>query len=83
MTKNTKLILGVLAVAGVGYYLYNRNKKNTSGEAMTFDGDYSNVGGGCNSPNGSQGNCPPCHRCYNGQCTQLPPSVCKFTPASR
>jgi hypothetical protein len=28
MTKNTKIIIGLLAVAGVGYYLYNSIKGN-------------------------------------------------------
>jgi hypothetical protein len=27
MTKNTKTILGVVAVVGIGYYIYTRNKK--------------------------------------------------------
>ena len=32
MTKNTKILLGVAAVAAVGYYLYNQNsKKSTAG----------------------------------------------------
>jgi hypothetical protein len=84
MTKNTKLIIGVIAIAGIGYYLYNRNKKTQSNTtAMMFDGDYDNAGGSCGGANGSQSNCPPCHRCLNGQCTQLPPSVCRFTPSSR
>jgi hypothetical protein len=80
MTKNTKLVLGVIAVAGVGYYLYNRNKNNSTNGAMKFDGDYDNAAGSCGGANGSQSNCPPCHKCLNGQCTQLPLSVCKFTP---
>lgn len=83
MTKNTKMIIGLLAVAGIGYYLYNRKQgSQTDGMAM-FDGDFNNAGGGCSGANGTQSNCPPCHRCMNGTCQPLPPSVCRFTPASR
>jgi hypothetical protein len=81
MTKNTKIIVGLLAIAGVGYFLYNRNKKTTSNNTVKFDGDFNNAGGSCGGANGSQSNCPPCHRCMNGQCSPLPPSVCKFTPS--
>lgn len=49
MTKNTKTILGVVAVAGIGYYLYNQYMKN-KGAKKNFvnyvDEDFYNVGGG-------------------------------------
>lgn len=48
MTKNTKTILGVVAVAGIGYYLYNqwKNKKGSSKNFANYvDDDFFNVGG--------------------------------------
>lgn len=49
MTKNTKTILGVVAIAGIGYYLYNQYMKN-KGAKKNFvnyvDEDFYNVGGG-------------------------------------
>lgn len=86
MTKKTKMIVGVLAIAGIGYYLYNRNKSttsSTSSQGMTkFDGDFDNAIG-CSGANGTQSGCPVCHRCLNGQCTPLPPSVCSVVSSNR
>jgi saccharopine dehydrogenase-like NADP-dependent oxidoreductase len=36
MTKNTKTILGVVAVAGIGYYLYNQYMKNKGAKITSF-----------------------------------------------
>ncbi len=47
MTKNTKTILGVVAVAGIGYYLYMQYKKKQGAKnfANYVDDDFFNVGG--------------------------------------
>lgn len=47
MTKNTKTILGVVAVAGIGYYLYNQYKKNKGAKnfANYVDDDFFNFKG--------------------------------------
>jgi hypothetical protein len=85
MTKKTKMILGVLAVAGIGYYLYNKNKTTAPANSMgalKFDGDFDNAIG-CSGANGTQSGCPVCHRCLNGQCTPLPPSVCSVVSSNR
>ena len=38
MTKNTKMLLGVAAVAAVGYYFYTQSKKPTTTSAGTGTG---------------------------------------------
>lgn len=98
MNKKIIYGLGALAVVGVAYYLYTNNNKPTDNTQtkQNFSGDYSNLagrrsgnnntlrtGGGCSGANGTQSTCPPCHRCLNGQCTALPPSVCTYTPSTR
>ena len=84
MTKKTKMIIGLLAVAGIGYYLYNKNKQSSSSTQgmVKFDGDFDNAIG-CSGANGTQSGCPVCHRCLNGQCTPLPPSICQVVSSNR
>jgi hypothetical protein len=96
MNKTLIYGIGALAIVGVAYYLYNKPSTSPEAKSNFSGGDYSNVSGGrsggsgntlrtatCGGANGTQSNCPPCHRCLNGQCTALPPSVCRFTPSTR
>lgn len=48
MTKKTKTIIGVVAVVGIGYYLYKQMKKNQGSNknfANYVDEEFFNVGG--------------------------------------
>jgi hypothetical protein len=39
MNKNTKIGLGIIAALGIGYYLYNRNKKKAEVKSNFKGGD--------------------------------------------
>ena len=70
MKKNTMYILGGVAVVGLAYYLYNKNKQNIASSTSSF----ANLSGrgGCTCPTCRSG-----QECVSGTNPQTGQTVCK------